>query len=154
MSDYKTCTRCGETKLPEMYRWMASKGMHYAQCLTCERAAGVERWRAKHGEPTKAAIVRWTDAEDAVIIEMYPKGGAAAVHEAIPSRTRKAIVRRAGQLGVSNARSRGEADTRIDRGVGWAVPQHDYTPADFAVRGWRTTRPVGAVFAPSLGIAA
>lgn len=153
MSDYKTCTRCGETKLPELFRWNASKGRNEPQCRDCERAAGVERLRARRGEPTKA-IVHWTDAEDAVIIEVYPNGGAAAVHEAIPSRTRKAIVRRAGQLGVSNARSRGEADTRIDRGVGWAVPQHDYTPADFAVRGWRTARPVGAVFAPSLGIAA
>lgn len=151
MSDYKTCTRCSETKVTEMFRWNASKGRHEPQCRDCERAAGVERLRAKRGEPTKA-IVHWTDAEDAVIIEMYPNGGSAAVQEAIPSRTRKAIMRRAWQLGVSNARSRGEADKRIYRGVGWAVPQHDYTPADFAFRNWRAASPVGAVFAPSLGV--
>lgn len=154
MCESKQCSRCGVAKVLDLFRWMPSKGRHNAQCLSCEREVAVEKYRAKYGEPTKAEIVRWSAAEDAVIIELYPEGGAAAVHEAIPSRTRKAIIRRAGQLGVSNVRSRGEADTRIDRGVGWTVPQHDYTPADFAVRNWRDARPVGAVFAPSLGIAA
>ena len=51
-------------------------------------------------------------------------------------------------------RSIGVKDKRINRETLWAVPQHEYTAADFAVREWRTARPVGAVFAPSLGIAA
>ena len=38
--------------------------------------------------------------------------------------------------------------------VAWPVPQYDYTPADFAIREWRTASPVNGVFAPSLGVAA
>lgn len=149
MSDYKTCTRCGDVKLPELFRWNASKGRHEAQCVDCENESSLAR---HHAKPKPVDL--WTPEEIESLEQLYEAGGASAVHEAHPNRSLKSIGRKARERGLQFVRSRGEADSRIDRSQGWPVPEHKYTPADLAVRGWRTARPVGAVFAPSLGIAA
>lgn len=96
----------------------------------------------------------WSAYEDAVMFDVYPVGGSSAAMAMLPGRSRNAITKRAHRLGVVVVRPEPRAKTAAEVPVTWPVPQHDYTPADFAIREWRTVRPVTGVFAPSLGLAA
>lgn len=96
----------------------------------------------------------WSADEDRIMFEVYPLGGSAAVMPLLPGRSQTAITKRAHRLGVVVSRPEPRAVKASEVPVSWPVPQHDYTPADFAIREWRTVRPVGSVFAPSLGLAA
>ena len=79
----------------------------------------------------------WTPAEDAEIIERYAEGGPAAVLPHVASfRTVDAVVRRASLLKV-----RRNSPFSHPKGgpveVMSAVPTHDYTAEDHALRAWR-----------------
>jgi hypothetical protein len=52
------------------------------------------------GPRRRGALRHWTTVEERVLRDLYPEGGTAAVHRALPHRSVRAIGRKAIRLGV------------------------------------------------------
>ena len=82
----KQCAACREFK--ELPEFSASKrARREAKCREC----------AMQSAPRK-----WTDDDDAVLLEVYETEGTPAVMKLLPHRTKRAIWRRAGEMGLKS----------------------------------------------------
>lgn len=84
----------------------------------------------------------WTDTEYHLMEQIYPVKGADGCLAVMPNRTRDAITQRAHKWGLSRPQIVEDPTP---------VPTHDYTPPDYAMRGWDAAMPVMGTFAPNLG---
>lgn len=140
----QVCWKCGECKPIYAFRMDPEKGWRRLKCMACEAAEVPPKVRK--GDPWRP-----TPEDERIIADLYPTKGSAACKLLIPKATIRQIQRVAERLGIRYVGARVALPGQRPEPE-FAVPAHDYTPADFAIREWRTARPVGQVFAPSLGV--
>ena len=127
----KRCTKCKECKPMEAFSAdpRLSDGK-MSRCKACRTDAWMNsEFRAKRqAKASPRRVQPWTATEIHLLTQLYETQGVAACKAVMPNRTRAAIIQYAGKMGLA-------ASPEVQ--PVYAVPAHDYTAEDHALRAWR-----------------
>lgn len=121
------CSDCGKCLPESEFRWRPSGKSRRTDCRKCESTKAFARQKSK---------VEWSPVEIDLLAKIYPANGSEGCREFMPNRSIAQIQTKAHRMGIKRT-EKPMPPTFREKTSAWALPTHDYTPADIA---WQATR--------------